>query len=377
MHPEQQLKWLFLDLNSYFASVEQQDNEDLRGKPVAVVPMETDYTCAIAASYEAKKFGIKTGTRILEAKQLCPGLYCVLARHDAYVRYHHLILAEVDKHTPVDKVCSVDELASRLPYGMQSRDAAAALATRIREGIWKNVGQVINCSIGVAQNSLLAKIATDMQKPNGLIILEPKEIPRALFDLKLTDLPGINVKMEERLNGAGVTSIEQFCQLAPKHVRKIWGSVVGERFWYGLHGYDIPDQETSRTSIGHSRVLDPQLRQPDSACQVARRLTIKAASRLRLQDLYATRFYLSVRDGDDQRWEGEARLSPSQDNFSFVSACDELWNAMMQSLRPRKLKKVAVTLYGFCRREEITPDLFDTASPAYQNVWPAPGLQVD
>jgi DNA polymerase-4 len=95
MHPEPQIKWLFLDLNSYFASVEQQDNPVLRGQPVAVVPMETDYTCAIAASYEAKKFGVKTGTKILEARELCPGLACVLARHDAYVRYHHRILDEV------------------------------------------------------------------------------------------------------------------------------------------------------------------------------------------------------------------------------------------------------------------------------------------
>src|SRR5262249_16139348 len=156
-----------------------------------------------------------------------------------------------------------------------------------------NIGEAINCSIGVAQNAFLAKIATDMQKPNGLVILEPGQIPRALFDLKLTNLPGINVKMEERLKQARITSIEKFCGLQPQHTRKIWGSVLGERFWYLLHGYDLADQETERSSIGHSRVLDPELRIPESACLVARRLTIKAASRLRAQELYATRFGLS------------------------------------------------------------------------------------
>ena len=81
-----------------------------------------------------------------------------------------------------------------------------------------------------------------------------------------------------------------------------------------LHGYDLPDQETSRSSIGHSRVLDPELRHPEAALQVARRLTIKAAARLRHQEFYATRFALSAR-GDEERWEGETRVPPSQDNF--------------------------------------------------------------
>jgi DNA polymerase-4 len=112
MHQQPGLKWLFMDLNSYFASVEQQERPELRGKPVAVVPMMTDSTCAIAASYEAKAYGIKTGTPIYEAKQMCPGLRCVLARHDLYVDYHHRILEEVVKHTPINKVWSIDELSS-------------------------------------------------------------------------------------------------------------------------------------------------------------------------------------------------------------------------------------------------------------------------
>ena len=79
------LRWLYVDFNSYFASVEQQERPELRGQPVAIVPMETDYTMAIAASPEAKAYGVKTGTGILEAKRMCPGLRCVLARHDLYV----------------------------------------------------------------------------------------------------------------------------------------------------------------------------------------------------------------------------------------------------------------------------------------------------
>jgi len=109
--------WLFLDLNSYFASVEQQRHPELRGRPVAVVPVVTDFTCAIAASYEAKAYGIKTGTIIGDAKRMCPQLRCVLAQHNHYVEYHHKIVDEFVRHTPLNKVWSVDEMSSRLTPG--------------------------------------------------------------------------------------------------------------------------------------------------------------------------------------------------------------------------------------------------------------------
>src|SRR6266851_8008685 len=93
--PELSLRWLYVDFNSYFASVEQQLRPELRGKPIAVVAVETDSTCAIAASYEAKAFGVKTGTPIYEAKRLCPGLICVLARHECYVEFHHRLIEDL------------------------------------------------------------------------------------------------------------------------------------------------------------------------------------------------------------------------------------------------------------------------------------------
>ena len=108
------LKWLYLDFNSYFATIEQQVRPGLRKKPIAIVPSITDYTCAIAASYEAKKLGIKTGTMIHEAKKRCPDLICVQADHEKYIYYHHKLIEEISKHIPVEQVCSIDEVACRL-----------------------------------------------------------------------------------------------------------------------------------------------------------------------------------------------------------------------------------------------------------------------
>ena len=104
----QRLNWLFVDMNSYFASVEQDSRPELRGLPIAIVPMMADTTCCLAASYEAKALGVKTGTIVSDAKQLCPGLVLVEARHELYVEYHHRIVEAVESCIPVTAVMSVD-----------------------------------------------------------------------------------------------------------------------------------------------------------------------------------------------------------------------------------------------------------------------------
>ena len=132
--PALALRWLYVDFNSYFASVEQQLRPELRGKPIAVVAVETDSTSAIAASYEAKAFGVKTGTKIHEAKRLCPGLACILARHECYVEFHHRLIEEIEQHIPVTAVCSIDEVASRLRR-MEYYASAMSLAARLENNM--------------------------------------------------------------------------------------------------------------------------------------------------------------------------------------------------------------------------------------------------
>lgn len=364
--PVSELQWLFFDLNSYFASVEQNENPHLRGKPVAVVPMTTDSTCAIAASYEAKACGIKTGTKIYEAKKKCPDLIWILARHDLYVDYHHRIMDELENHLHVTKTCSIDEAACLLLGDERKPENARRLALQIKEGLRKNIGPSITCSIGIAPNAYLAKIGTEIEKPDGLVILEPGRYQEQLFSLKLTDLTGINVRMQRRLNKAGIYTVEQFWDLSPKHARKVWGSVGGERLWYRLRGYDVPDQETTKRVIGHSRILDPSLRPPDKAFGITRQLTLKAASRLRRYNLYGRQLSLSVRSMDKMRWADEAAFAPTQDNFTFIKALERMWRCMVCDLRYSSLKKVSVSIYDLYEREQITLDLFETDAPEAQ-----------
>lgn len=361
MEREPGLKWLFLDLNSYFASVEQQENPALRGRPVAVIPADTDYTCAIAASYEARLYGVKTGTMIYDAKKMCPGLVCVPARHDKYVEYHNRILAEIVKHTPIEKVWSIDELSSRLPPNKRNPERAAEVAHKIKKGLRENLGPAITCSIGVAPNSLLAKIAADMKKPDGLTIIPQENLPGPLLDLRLTDIPGIGPNMEKRLINAGITDIRRLWDLAPKHARKIWGGVQGERFWYWLHGYDFAAPATGNVMIGHSRVLDPALRRPDKTRLMARRLLVKATYRLRRKDLYASSLSFSARTTAGYRWAADTKFPAAHDPFTFMKHLENLWNAMMAEFHggpPLEFKKISVVLHGLRRADEITGDLF-------------------
>ncbi len=373
MKREAGIKWLFMDLNSFFASVEQQENPRLRDKPVAVIPMNTDYTCVIAASYEAKAYGVKTGVMVKQAKSMCPDLQCVPAHHDTYVAYHHKIIKEVVKHTPINKICSIDELSSRLPPGKCSISAASKIARNIREGIWNNVGAYINCSIGCAPNSLLAKIACDMHKPKGLTFLPQETLPESLFSLQLTDITGIGANMEKRLNRLGIASLRDLVQLGPKHTRKAWGSVLGERMWYLLQGYDLEPATTNTSVIGHSRILDPQMRTPRSAKNILRTLTVKTSHRLRHKGLYTKCVSISLRTTNGIRLMRKVKTPATQDIFSILHYIDLLWRDLMCDIAQNtyhhntKIKKVSVCLHKLSNKASLTKDLFihtyKTSSP--------------
>lgn len=191
------LRYLFMDMNSFFASVEQQENPPLRGHPVGVVPLLTENTCCIAASYEAKAHGVKTGTGVREARQLCPGIRLVVARPKVYVLYHHRIVQTIESCLHVDRICSIDEMYGRLLGRERLPEAAWTLARRVKTVLRERVGEFVRCSIGLAPNPWLAKVAAEQQKPDGLTMMLAQQMPEAIYHLKLTDLPGIARPMEK------------------------------------------------------------------------------------------------------------------------------------------------------------------------------------
>jgi DNA polymerase IV len=334
------MNWLFVDLNSYFASVEQEVRPELRGRPVGVVPMVADTTVCIAASYEAKAYGVKTGTVVADAKRMCPDIVFVEGRHEIYVDYHHRVVEAVESCVPVSSVMSIDEMACRLIGRERPLLAALELGLKVKQRIHERVGPMLRSSVGLATNRYLAKIASDMEKPNGLVALPLDVLPEALPRLSLRDLPGIGERTEKRLNAKGIYSMDQLLALDCEQAGELWGSVWGERLWHWLRGEDFEMSENEHAkSISHSHVLAPELRTADKAWAVAHKLLHKAAMRLRTADLWAGSIGLAIgfsvprgmnapvsRFGVPTRgWHSEIRLSECQDNQTLIGALSRLW----------------------------------------------------
>jgi DNA polymerase-4 len=372
--PGPHLNWLFVDLNSYFASVEQQIRPELRGKPIGIVPMMADTTCCIAASYEAKAFGVKTGTIVGEAKQMCPGLVLVEARHQVYVEFHHRIVEAVESCLPVTAVMSIDEMACRLMGRERPLLAAMELGRQVKARIQECVGPMMRSSVGLATNRYLAKVASDMEKPDGLVALPLDLLPEALRQLTLRDLPGIGAKTEKRLNERGINSMEQILALNCEQAGQVWGSVWGERLWHWLKGEDFDMSETDHLkSMSHQHVLAPEMRTPEKAWAVAHKLLHKAAMRLRAGGLWASSIGLAVgfavprsqnapvsRFGVPTRgWKAEQRLSECQDNQTLIAALVRLWESRPAGAEFEHPYFIGVHLNGLVPDRLHTLNLFD------------------
>ena len=354
------LRWLYVDMNGFFASCEQQDNPALRGQPVIVVPVVSDYSCAIAASYPAKAYGIKTGTPIGEAKARCPGLHVVQASHNRYVDYHHKIIEAVESVIPVDRVCSIDEVACRLMGPEVVEVASRAVGHRIQRAILEKVGHCLTASVGIGPSRLLAKTAADMKKPLGLTVLRLDTLPGPLLDLDLEDFAGVGKAMRRRLEAAGVMTVSDLWDLSPSRLRQIWGGIMGDAFWYALRGTDPADVETERGMISHSHVLARELRPVPAARGVARRLTAKCGARLRRMGYKCSGLHLSVRadsSGLGRRAQAEIRFSATADSLKMLEAVDDLWQGCLKTLKTARVKKISVTCLNLieARRD---PDLF-------------------
>lgn len=356
---------LYLDFDSFFASAEQHFNPALHGKPVGVVPLDVRHTGCIAISREAKRAGVPSGASVSEARAIAPEMIFVVARPDAYVRLHHRILTVIESCLPIEKVRSIDELvcdlvASEVAQGM-------ALAQRIKTALSDAFGPTLTCSIGIGPSELLAKIAAEMQKPDGLVILHEEELPTAIAHLKLSDIPGISKGIGARLKKAGITDMPALWKLGAKEARGLWGSIEGERFWNALHGLAYERPESEKRMFGHSRMLPFDWRTPERLHDCARQLALSAARRLRRTDLKATQLTLSVRGGgfrtdtvrqsDHQRWSTEAQFEAMRDD---ASTQEHLAAAIVRYRREVRFKprSVTVVLHGLVDAAPAQADLF-------------------
>jgi DNA polymerase-4 len=349
------LRSLFVDFNSYFASVEQQEQPALRGRPVVVVPVMTDSTCCIAASYEAKHFGIKTGTQVGEARKACPGLLVIEARPGLYIEYHHKLIAVVDSCLPVSQVLSIDEMCCALRGPWCDPVRALATAREIKVRIANTVGTFLRCSIGIAPNPFLAKTASDMEKPDGLVLLEEKHLPQRLFPLELRDFCGIGSAMEARLHRCGIFTAVQLC-LAPKEtLHRAWNGIEGDRMHALLRGEELERPPTQRCTVGHSHVLEPKYRTRTMAEAVLHRLLQKATVRLRTLGYLAAGLVVHIKFLGNKVWSDEMRFLETQDTLDLIRVFNLLWQRYPENVSPPL--RVGVTLCHLTAVHNVTGHL--------------------
>ena len=360
------LRCLFVDFDSFFASVEQHDATHLRGRPVAVIPVASTTTCCIAASKEAKRdYGIKTGTGVAEALERCPDIALQIARPARYLKVHKQFLDTIQTCIPHGTPASVDEVPCWLLGRERRRDNAEDIARNIKRALRERFSEALTCSIGIAPNKFLAKTASDMNKPDGLTVIEEADLPHALHALELRDLCGIGPSMEARLHRADIETVEELCASSRDRLRRAWGSIEGERFWLQLRGFDLPARETQRGSIGHSHVLGPELRSFEGARSVLCKLLAKAAMRLRHEQFLAGGMAIRIRFvGMDARFEQDLRFAPIDDTPALLRMLGDKLERMGRAIAagrwdPKRNPplSVAVTLVGLSPRVAVCGEL--------------------
>jgi DNA polymerase-4 len=358
------MNWMLTDMDSFFASVEQMLRPELRGRPVGVIPVESDGTCVIAASYDAKHRGVKVGMKVPDARRLCPGIRFVKARPDLYVEVHQQILQSVDRCAPVHRVYSIDEWTIRLRGPDQQLDQAQQLARSIKQQLLEDFGPWLTCSIGIAPSRLLAKIASGLRKPDGLTVLSVDDMPGPIEHLSLKSLCGISNGMLARLNKHGIWTVRDLWETSRDQAVRAWGSISGARWWAGFHGIDEPEPPTRRRSMTHGNVLDPRFRNEEGARGILLRLTCKLAQRLRRDGYLAGSMTVSTVDERGGRFDAKVSLPGVNDTPTLLRQFDKLWRQRSWAGAP--VKKVDVCVSELVLASQVSRPLFEEPAKLQQ-----------
>ncbi|HRE83214.1 MAG TPA: hypothetical protein PLN52_19375 [Opitutaceae bacterium] len=353
------LRYLTIDFNSFFASVEQQERPELRGKPVGIVPVMAETTGCVAISIEAKQQGLKRNMRVSEARERCPGIVIVEARPELYIAYHRRLKEVVETCLPIWKTQSIDEMTCQLTGTYAPREKAVAVARKMKKAITAQVGECLRSSIGIASTWLLAKVASDLEKPDGLVVLEDEDVPARFLDHEIEDIAGIGPNIGKRLRSQGIDTMEKLFDATIRDFRLAWGGVVGERTWRLLHGEDLPFPQQESSQLGHGHVLPPAKRSHAAALTVFHRLLQKAAMRLRHSGRYAGALGVSIDYVNDLHWSDELKLTETQDTLLLTRALMTLWERRPERYNRHTPLRIGVMLSGLIDLRMHTLELFD------------------
>jgi DNA polymerase-4 len=335
---------LHIDMNAFFASVEQQANPALCGKPIAVTGAAAR-TVITTASYEARAFGVKTGMTVHEAKRACPELILVVGNNRSYTYVSSGIIAILREFTPLVEVFSIDEAFLDVTGSIRLFGSAEQISRLIKARIRADFG--LTCSIGIAPNKLLAKLASEMEKPDGLTVIPPEEVGRILDTVPIKELCGIGRQTEKILTSFGIRTCGDLGRFPVAILRKRFG-IVGERLHFMGLGKDdspvVPEEEAAEVkSVGHSTTLERDIHDPAEIRRYLLQLSEMVGRRARRYGVAGKTVTLTIRYADfttfSRQASGEQYINASAAIYAAAAAILDT----IDLLQPVRLLGVRIT----------------------------------
>jgi nucleotidyltransferase/DNA polymerase involved in DNA repair len=358
-----------IDMDAFFAAVEQRDRPELRGKPVVIGadPKGGKGRGVVStASYEARRFGIHSAQPISQAWRCCPFAAYLPPDGEKYSRESARIRAILEEFTPQIEFVSIDEGYLDVTGSLRLFGGKRRLAQRIQQRIEEETA--LTASLGVAPNKLLAKIASELKKPRGLVVVEPEQVEEFLRPLEVRRLPGVGPKMQESLTGMGVATIGQLAEVPRETLEERFGE-WGKDLWRKAHGLDEgPVEEGGEAkSIGHEHTYDEDTDDYELARSTLMRLSERTARRLRQAGKAGHTVTTKV------RFEGFVTVTRRQTLERPVCEATGICEAALENFaaaRPggRRIRLVGVSVSGFVDRDVapsrlVQRQLFGDAAP--------------
>ena len=345
-----------IDMNSYFASVEQQANPFLQGKPIGVCgKAESQRTVIAAASREAKKYGIKSGFGVWEAQKLCPNIILVAADYCKYQDTSAKVINIFYHYCDKIEIFSIDEAFLDLTAIVKNDwQKAEKIVQNIKAEMAQEIGEWLTASIGIAENKLMAKLASESKKPDGLVSVPPSKRIDFLFSQKLDDICGIGRKTKQKLNSLGIYTIEQLSQTSMEFLRQEFGKIGGTTLWQMSRGIDdSPVVDTQNLalekSFGHSYTLPRDTTSLDDALAVLYKLSERACRRARIKKMCGRNISLYIRFGDFTGFATQISINHYTDSGAEVYQIAKSLLNRCPTLKPIRL--VGVSLSSLIKTE--------------------------
>ncbi len=365
---QEEPQMMHIDLNSAFATIEQQANPLLRGRAVGVCSYTTPGGIILAASYEAKALGIKTGTPNWLARELCPDIFLMMPDPDKYFyvnsRLYRLLYSYTSDLVPL----SIDEFVIDFSTSRKVRyKSLKSIAIEIKRRIHYEIGDWIRVNIGIGSNRFLAKTAASLHKPNGLDVISSRNLTQVYSTLKLTDLCGINHRFEARLNVNGIYTPVDFLNATEEKLhKKVFKSIEGYRWYQRLRGYEVDCIEYGRKSFGNDFAIYKATSDKQELSQLMMKLSEKTGRRLRKNGYFARGAHLWLLYDDHSYWH------KSKKTRQVLYSTNDIYLAMQQIFNQqpefRAVSKLGVSVYGL---ESTTPEqleIFDTVATKQRRV---------